>query len=83
LRVVGHGGPESFPKGIEVKPNEDGSFRVTMSAGFAQVSCDFTEPELVEVIAGITNVLHNRTETRELSEARREDIDIDEEFDRA
>jgi hypothetical protein len=82
MNVLERGAPNQFPKGVSVEPTTDGAFRVRLSAGFAELSCEFTAGELAEVVHEITNALRGVT-TRELSEARKEDIDIEEEFDRA
>ncbi len=83
MSIIRKGLPDRFPKGLHVEPLKDEKFRVTLSAGFAQVECDFSHAEVETMFNHLTNVVKMLELTKFNHTPTKENIDIDDEEARA
>ncbi len=72
-----------FPKGLKVEPIGGEKFRVTLSAVFAQISCDFTAGEVEHMAAHLVDVVQVVKLTGFNYSPTKENINIDDEEARA
>lgn len=83
MSMIRKGLPGRFPQGLRVVPVKGDKFRVTLSAGFAQIECDFTAGEVEHMAAHLVDVLQMVKLTTFNHAPTKENINIDDEEARA
>jgi len=83
MSFIRKGPANRFPKGLKVEPLGAEKFRVTLSAGFAQVGCDFSAGEVEHMAAHLVDVVQMVKLTGFNYAPTKENINIEDEESRA